>query len=292
VTVRTLHLSQPGIWKYARRAAPPSQRAQTQPERTVPERHRILVLLPTYNEAGNLELMLAAIHEHLAAADILVIDDNSPDGTGALAERAAAKAPHVKVAHRHGKQGLGVAYRFGYRWALDHGYDRVLQMDCDFSHDPKDLPRIVELLRIYPAVVGSRRVCGGGADGWAWYRNLISMAGNLYARSVLSSPVRDLTTGFKGFRAEALKKLGIEKLRTDGFGFQIEVTTTLLTLGVRVHEMPIRFVDRAIGTSKMSTRIFLEAMWKVWDIRSGANKLRASRLPRGVRQALSSSFSR
>jgi dolichol-phosphate mannosyltransferase len=254
--------------------------------------HRILVLLPTYNEAGNLEKMLAAIHEHLAAADILVIDDNSPDGTGALADRAAASAPHVKVAHRPGKQGLGVAYRFGYRWALDQGYDRVLQMDCDFSHDPKDLSRIVELLRIYPAVVGSRRVPGGGADSWPWYRNLISTAGSLYARSVLSSPVRDLTTGFKGFRAEALKKLGIENLRTDGFGFQIEVTTRLVTLGVRVHEMPIRFADRTVGKSKMSTRIFLEAMWKVWDIRSGAKRLRASCVPSGVRHALPSSLSR
>jgi dolichol-phosphate mannosyltransferase len=258
----------------------------------VAEHHRILVLLPTYNEAGNLEKMLAAIHRHLAPADILVIDDESPDGTGALAERAAVAAPYVKVAHRPGKQGLGVAYRFGYRWALDQGYDPVLQMDCDFSHDPKDLSRIVELLRIYPVVVGSRRVPGGGAEGWPWYRNLISTAGSLYARSVLSSPVRDLTTGFKGFRAEALKKLGIESLRTDGFGFQIEVTTTLVTLGVRVHEMPIRFADRAVGKSKMSTRIFLEAMWKVWDIRSAAKKLRASRVPRGVRHALPSSFSR
>lgn len=265
--------------------------AMRQPERTVVE-HRILVLLPTYNEAGNLEKMLAAIHEHLAPADILVIDDGSPDGTGVIAERAAASAPHVKVAHCHGKQGLGVAYRFGYRWALDQGYDRILQMDCDFSHDPKDLPRIVELLRIYPAVVGSRRMHGGGACGWSWYRNLISRAGSLYARSVLSSPVRDLTTGFKGFRAGALKKLGIEKLRTDGFGFQIEVTTTLLALGVRVHEMPIRFADRAMGKSRMSAWIFLETMWRVWDIRSGAKKLRASRLPRGVRRALPSSVAR
>jgi dolichol-phosphate mannosyltransferase len=258
----------------------------------VAENHRILVLLPTYNEAGNLERMLAAIHEQLAPADILVIDDNSPDGTGALAERAAAKAPHVRVAHRRGKRGLGVAYRFGYRWALDHDYERILQMDCDFSHDPKDLPRIVELLRIYPAVVGSRRAPGGGADGWPWYRNLISTAGSFYARSVLSSPVRDLTTGFKGFRAAALRKLDIENLRTDGFAFQIEVTTALVTLGVRVHEMPIRFADRVVGKSKMSTRIFLEAMWKVWDIRSRAHKLRASRLAGGVRNALPSPFSR
>lgn len=239
------------------------------------ESHPTVVLLPTYNEAGNIERMLAAIHQHLPAADILVIDDNSPDGTGALAEQAATKASHVKVAHRPGKQGLGTAYRFGYHWALDHGYDRVLQMDCDFSHDPADLPRIVDHLREHAVVVGSRRVPGGGADGWPWYRNLISTAGSFYARGVLSSPVRDLTTGFKGFRAEALRQVDLDNLRTDGFGFQIEVTTTLITLCTSVHEMPIRFADRKVGKSKMSARIFLESMWKVWDIRSGAQRLRA-----------------
>jgi dolichol-phosphate mannosyltransferase len=236
---------------------------------------RIVVLLPTYNEAGNLRPMLDAIHAQVPRADVLVIDDDSPDGTGRMADEVAAKAGHVKVAHRPPKQGLGVAYRFGYRWALDHGYHRVLQIDCDFSHDPKDLPRIVDLLEAHPAVVGSRRVPGGGSDGWPWYRNLISGAGSLYARAVLSSPVRDLTTGFKGFRDDALRRLNIENLRTDGFGFQIEVTTTLLALGVPVHEMPIRFSDRAVGKSKMSTKIFLEAMWKVWDIRKGARKTRA-----------------
>jgi dolichol-phosphate mannosyltransferase len=232
-----------------------------------------IVLLPTYNEKDNLEPMLAAIGAHLPDADVLVIDDNSPDGTGRIADAAATREPRVHVAHRPGKQGLGVAYRFGYRWALDRGYARILQMDCDFSHDPKDLPRLAALLDAHPAVVGSRRVPGGGADGWPWYRNLISNAGSVYARTILDSRVRDLTTGFKGFRRETLERLDLDRMRSDGFGFQIEVTACLLALGVDVHEMPIRFVDRKVGKSKMSARIFVEAMLKVWSIRRTARRL-------------------
>ncbi|MCK6552012.1 polyprenol monophosphomannose synthase [Myxococcota bacterium] len=236
----------------------------------------VIVLLPTYNESGNLVPMLQAIHGSLPGAHVLVIDDNSPDGTGHLADKAAAEdaAQRIFVAHRPGKQGLGVAYRYGYRWALDHGYTRVLQMDCDFSHDPKDLPRMVELLERYPVVVGSRRVPGGGSVGWPWYRNAISTAGSLYARTVLASPVNDLTTGFKGFRAEALRALPLDKLRTDGFGFQIEVTSCFIALGYEVHEMPIRFIDREVGESKMSAKIFVEAMLKVWSIRGEVNALK------------------
>lgn len=235
-----------------------------------------LVLLPTYNEAGNLEPMLQAILRELPEAHVLVIDDNSPDGTGLIGDRAAVLDPRVKVAHRPGKQGLGVAYRWGYRWALDEGYAFIIQMDCDFSHDPKDLPRMRALLEHHPAVVGSRRVPGGGAIGWPWYRNVISQAGSFYARTILASAVHDLTTGFKGFRRETLERLRVEELRSDGFGFQIEVTASLLALGVPVHEMPIQFTDRKIGVSKMSTKIFVEAMLKVWQVRARAAQLRAS----------------
>jgi len=231
-----------------------------------------LVLLPTYNEAENLPRMLDAVREHLPQADVLVIDDNSPDGTGNLADGAAKQDKRIHVAHRPGKQGLGVAYRFAYQWALDNGYERIIQMDCDFSHNPIDLPRIYDLLDTHPAVVGSRRVSGGGSDGWPWHRNLISNAGSFYARTLLSSPVRDLTSGFKGFRAEALQALPLEDLRTDGYGFQIEVTTHLLALGFDVYEMPIRFVDRRYGQSKMSSKIVLEAMLKVWSIRAAKKK--------------------
>ena len=213
-------------------------------------------------------------------ASVLVIDDNSPDGTGLIADRAAALDPLVRVAHRPGKQGLGVAYRWGYRWALDEGFDYIIQMDCDFSHDPKDLPRLQRLLEEHPAVVGSRRVPGGGTVGWPWYRNLVSLGGSLYARTVLASSVHDLTTGFKGFRRETLEKLDVGSLRSDGFGFQIEVTASLLALGVRVHEMPILFADRKIGESKMSTKIFVEAMLKVWQVRARARQL-AKKLAQG-----------
>jgi dolichol-phosphate mannosyltransferase len=234
---------------------------------------RTVILLPTYNEAGNLDAMLRAIRVQLPEAHVLVIDDNSPDGTGLIGDRAAAADARVKVAHRPGKQGLGVAYRWGYRWALDEGYDFILQIDCDFSHDPKDLSRIRALLETHPAVNGSRRVPGGGTIGWPWYRNLVSSGGSLYARTILRSPIRDLTAGFKGFRREALEKLDLSAIRSNGYGFQIEVTATLLALGVPVYEMPILFNDRQIGTSKMSARIFVEAMLQVWNVRARTRKL-------------------
>jgi dolichol-phosphate mannosyltransferase len=241
---------------------------------------RTVVLLPTYNEAGNLEPMLQAIHEVLPAAHILVVDDNSPDGTGLIADRAAAADPRVHVAHRPGKQGLGVAYRWAYRWALDEGYDYILQIDCDFSHNPKDLATIRKLLEEHPAVIGSRRVEGGGTAGWSKFRNFVSKSGSFYARTILGSPVQDLTAGFKGFRKEALAKLDLGAIRSDGYGFQIEVTTSLIALGVKVVETPIWFTDRRVGQSKMSTKIFVEAMWKVWQIRARAKELAQGSGPR------------
>lgn len=233
----------------------------------MPEPPSTLVLLPTYDEAENIRPMLEAIRAHLPHADVLVVDDGSPDGTGRLAEAFAETHPWVHVEHRPGKQGLGVAYRFAYAWALARPYERILQMDCDFSHDPADLPRLAGLLERFDAVVGSRRVPGGGCEGWSWYRNALSRGGSLYARVVLSSPVRDLTAGFKAFRREALARLPLDELRADGYGFQVEVTSHLVGLGCRVHETPIRFVDRARGKSKMSTAIMLEAVGMVWRIR-------------------------
>lgn len=244
---------------------------QAPPSDPTPNPSGLLVLLPTYNEAGNLPDMLRAILDHLPEAHVLVVDDNSPDGTGVLADEAASKDPRVKVAHRPGKQGLGVAYRFAYRWALDHGYQRVIQMDADFSHNPADLPRLAGLLDVHPVVVGSRRVAGGGCEGWPWYRNMLSQGGSLYARVILGSPIRDLTTGFKGFRREALEALPLDALRTDGYGFQIEVTTHLVQRGFEVHEMPIRFVDRKWGQSKMTGKIAAEAVLKVWQIRKATH---------------------
>ena len=240
---------------------------------------KTLILLPTYNEAENLPPMLAAIHDNLPEADILVIDDNSPDGTGRIADSASAKNAQIHVAHRPGKQGLGVAYRYGYQWAVDQEdngkprYERIIQMDCDFSHSPGDLGRLEALLGTYPVVVGSRRAPNGGVVGWPLHRRLISSAGSFYARSVLSSPVRDLTAGFKGFRREALTALPLEKLNIDGFGFQIEVTAHLIAMSFSIHEMPIQFSDRTVGQSKMTAQIFVEAMLKVWKIRSSIRDL-------------------
>jgi len=227
---------------------------------------KTLILLPTYNEAENLVPMLTAIHDNLPEAHILIIDDNSPDGTGRIADGAAENDARVHVAHRPGKQGLGVAYRFAYQWALSQVegdeacYDRMIQMDCDFSHNPGDLPRLEKLLESYPVVIGSRRAPNGGVVGWPLHRRLISSAGSIYARSVLSSPVRDLTAGFKGFRREALGALDLDKLNIDGFGFQIEVTAHLIAMGFSIHEMPIKFSDRTVGQSKMTPQIFVEAM--------------------------------
>ena len=239
----------------------------------------VLILLPTYNEAENLPLMISAIHDNLPNAHILVIDDNSPDGTGKIADNAAVDDDRIHVAHRPGKQGLGVAYRFGYKWALEQAdenkprYDKIIQMDCDFSHSPGDLGRLEALLGTYPVVIGSRRAPSGGVVGWPLHRRLISSAGSFYARQVLASPVRDLTAGFKGFRREALEELNFDDLTLDGFGFQIEVTAHLLALGFTIHEMPIQFSDRTVGQSKMTAQIFVEAMWKVWKIRSSVRDL-------------------
>lgn len=238
-----------------------------------------LILLPTYNEAENLPPMISAIHDNLPNAHILVIDDNSPDGTGKIADNAAVDDDRIHVAHRPGKQGLGVAYRFGYKWALEQAdedqpkYDKIIQMDCDFSHSPGDLGRLEALLGTYPVVIGSRRAPSGGVIGWPLHRRLISSAGSFYARQVLASPVRDLTAGFKGFRREALEELNFDDLTLDGFGFQIEVTAHLLALGFTIHEMPIQFSDRTVGQSKMTAQIFVEAMWKVWKIRSSVRDL-------------------
>jgi dolichol-phosphate mannosyltransferase len=235
---------------------------------------KTLILLPTYNEAENLGPMLAAIHEQLVDAHILVIDDNSPDGTGRIADRAAETDPRIHVAHRPGKQGLGVAYRFAYDWALQQRendlpvYERIIQMDCDFSHNPRYLPQMEQLLETYPVVIGSRRAPTGGVVGWPLHRRLISRAGSFYARRVLASPVRDLTAGFKAFRRQALAALPLEQLKIDGFGFQIEVTAHLIAMDFSIHEMPITFADRTVGQSKMTPQIFVEAMLKVWKIRA------------------------
>jgi dolichol-phosphate mannosyltransferase len=228
----------------------------------------VLVIVPTYNERENLPQIVAAVHEHLPEADVLVVDDNSPDGTGAVADDLAAKDSKVHVLHRPGKQGLGTAYVAGFKWALARDYQFLFEMDCDFSHDPKYLPIMLARARAgADLVLGSRYVDGGGTVNWGPMRKFISRGGSLYARTILGVGVRDLTGGFKCFRRATLEKLDLDSVSAQGYGFQIEMTYRAVKHGLRVEEVPIIFVDRRVGQSKMSKKIFLEALTLVWKLR-------------------------
>jgi dolichol-phosphate mannosyltransferase len=226
-----------------------------------------LICLPTYDERDNIEPITRAILDATPDVDVLVIDDNSPDGTGAIADAIAAREPRVHVLHRAGKEGLGKAYLAGFAWALARGYRWVLEMDADFSHNPGYLPRMLELARDADLVLGSRNVAGGGTVNWGVGRKLLSRGGSFYARTILGLPVRDLTGGFKCFRREVLEAIDLATVQCSGYAFQIELTYRAFRKGFRVVEMPIVFEDRRVGHSKMSRRIVLEAIRKVWSIR-------------------------
>jgi dolichol-phosphate mannosyltransferase len=230
---------------------------------------RATVCLPTYNERENLERMLRTLGGSLRPGDrILVVDDNSPDGTGDLAERLAAELGFVDVLHRERKEGLGPAYLAGFRRAIADGAELVLEMDCDFSHDPGDVPRLIAAAENgADLVLGSRYVPGGSIPNWGLVRRAISLGGNLYAQAVLQSRVRDLTGGFKCFRRRVLETIDLAAIDSRGYAFQIETTYRVLRAGFRVVEVPIAFVDREEGVSKMSRAIVLEAVWKVPAIR-------------------------
>ena len=228
---------------------------------------RAVICLPTYDERENLGPMLAAIHEAVAEVDVLVIDDGSPDGTGELADEIAARDPRVKVLHRPRKEGLGKAYLAGFAWALERGYELVLEMDADFSHDPRYLPTLLASAREADLVLGSRYVPGGGTVNWGLGRKLISRGGSLYARTILGVRVRDLTGGFKCFRRAVLEAIDLRSVECSGYAFQIELTYRALRKGFTIVEVPIVFADRRVGQSKMSRRIVLEAMRKVWAMR-------------------------
>ena len=227
------------------------------------------LILPTYNEAENISSVVRAAREQLRAADrILVVDDNSPDGTGAIADQLAQELPGVDVLHRPGKQGLGRAYLAGFERALAGGADLILEMDSDFSHDPADLPRLIEAAEAgADLVLGSRYVAGGSVTDWDPLRRLISRGGSWYARVILGVKVRDLTGGFKCFRRSVLESLDLDAVHADGYGFQIELTYRTIKAGFRVVEIPIVFRDRRVGESKMNARIALEAVWKVPALR-------------------------
>ena len=229
-----------------------------------------IVLIPTYNEKDNLGQLVPALFAAAPDVDVLVIDDNSPDGTGALADDLAAKEPRVSVLHRPGKQGLGRAYLAGFDVALKRGYKYVLEMDCDFSHPPEKVPELIAAVRGgADLALGSRWVEGGGTVNWGAGRKLISRGGSLYARTILGLGLRDLTGGFKCFKRETLEGIELGAVQSTGYSFQIELTYRAAKRGFKIVEIPITFVDRRVGQSKMSRKIFLEALGMVWKLRLG-----------------------
>ena len=233
------------------------------------------MVVPTYNEMENIQAFLAAVRDAVPHASILVVDDNSPDGTGALAEQTASELGQIKVLHRPGKQGLGSAYRNGFATALDEGYDVIVSMDVDFSHDPAVIPRMLaEIDAGADAVVGSRYVAGGATADWPVHRRLLSRWGNRYTGFVLGLKVRDCTSGFRAYRATAMRDIDPGSTSAEGYAFLTELVRRLVTNGHRVTEVPIVFRDRELGTSKMSTRIIAESMvlvtrWGVGDLVRG-----------------------
>jgi dolichol-phosphate mannosyltransferase len=234
---------------------------------------RAIVCLPTYDERENLEPMVRALGTVLGPDDrVLVIDDSSPDGTGEIADRLAAELAWVDVLHRPRKEGLGRAYLDGFQRALAEGADLVLELDCDFSHDPADVPRLIAAADAADLVLGSRYVSGGGTRNWGLVRRAISRWGSLYAQVLLGLRVRDLTGGFKCYRREVLETIDLRAIRSRGYAFQIETTYRALRAGFRVLEIPIRFTDREVGGSKMSRAIVLEAIWKVPVLRLASRR--------------------
>ncbi len=231
---------------------------------------RTLVIIPTYNERENVVEIAEAAQSSLASVEILFVDDASPDGTGDLLDSMVEADDAIHVLHRAGKLGLGTAYLEGFRWALDRGFDYVIEMDADFSHDPKYLGELVARADAgADVVVGSRYVKGGGTVNWGLGRQLISRAGGFYARTVLGLRIRDMTAGFVCYRAEALRSLDLDGVRSNGYSFQVEMKYRAVRAGLRVEEFPIVFHDRRVGQSKMTRTIFAEAMLMVWKLRLG-----------------------
>lgn len=231
-----------------------------------------LIVTPTYNERENLETFLAGVFEWAPKVDVLVVDDGSPDGTGQLADEIAAKDPRVRVIHRPGKMGLGSAYLQAFARELENPrYQVFLEMDTDLSHDPQYLPQFFRAIdEGADVVIGSRNIPGGGVEGWGLGRHIMSKGGSLYSRTILGLSVRDLTSGFKAFRRRALESIELSTVHSEGYSFQIEMTFRCLRKGFRVAEVPIVFVDRRKGASKMSRKIFAEAVGVVWKLRFDA----------------------
>jgi dolichol-phosphate mannosyltransferase len=229
---------------------------------------RGLVIIPTYNERENISRIVPMVLEQDQRLDVLIIDDGSPDGTGALANEIAASNPRVNVLHRSGQLGLGTAYLAGFKWASERGYDWVFQSDADFSHDPAHLPAFIQGLQEYDVVIGSRYLQGRvTVVNWPMSRLLLSYFANMYARVITGLPVADATAGYKGFRRDVLQTIDLGRVESEGYAFQIEMSFRAWKKGFKLAEIPIVFVDRSLGESKMSKKIVREAVWKVWKLR-------------------------
>ena len=230
---------------------------------------KTLVIIPTYNEAENLRPLLEAIFSFVSTTDILIVDDHSPDGTGELADSIAAEDSRVRVLHRPGKLGLGTAYIAGFKYAIAHGYDAAFEMDADFSHDPRYLPDFLTAIEHADLVIGSRYVRGGGTPNWSLVRRFISGGGNIFARFLLGIPVHDCTAGYRCYRREVLESIDLDTIQSQGYAFQVELAYRVMQQGFRIVEIPITFMDRRVGKSKMSRKIVIEAFAYVLRARFG-----------------------
>ncbi|MGH2516879.1 MAG: polyprenol monophosphomannose synthase [Ktedonobacterales bacterium] len=229
---------------------------------------RSLIVIPTYNERENIAGLIDDVLRIAPATDVLVIDDNSPDGTGQLLDELHIRVPRVSVLHRPGKMGLGTAYVRGFQYAIEHGYELVFEMDADYSHDPRYLPDFFAMAEQADLVIGSRYIAGGGTPNWSALRKFISGGGNVFARTLLRIPTHDCTSGFRCYRTSALRTLRLDLIRAQGYAFQVEMAYIFWKRGYRVREVPIIFVDRRVGKSKMSRKIFVEAF--TWVLRTRA----------------------
>jgi dolichol-phosphate mannosyltransferase len=245
---------------------------------------RVLVIIPTYNEAENIRLIADRVRRAVPAVDILVADDNSPDGTGAIADELAAADDHIFVLHRAGKEGLGAAYVAGFAWAKDKGYDVVVEMDADGSHAPEELTKLLDALRDHDVVLGTRYVPGGSVHNWPVHRLVLSRGGNLYIRMALGMPFRDATGGYRAYRMNVLDKIDVATVASQGYSFQVELAWRAYRHGFRIAEVPITFTERERGDSKMSSNIFREQLLRVsvWGVQARKDQVlnRIGRRPR------------
>ena len=237
---------------------------------------RIVVIIPTFNERESLAAIVGRVRSSVPEVEILIIDDNSPDGTGAIADELAAAEPKVQVMHRLGKEGLGAAYLAGFSWALQNSFDVVVEMDADGSHQPEQLPRLLAALRGADLVLGSRWIAGGGTENWSKGREILSRGGNFYTRTMLGVPLHDATGGYRAFRADTLSKLDLHDVASQGYCFQVDLAWRAVQRGLVVKEVPITFVERVAGSSKMSQKIVVEALWRVtvWGVDDKVTRVR------------------